>query len=1036
MLCLRLEPSKGSNVSAGKKNLERPSVTAATDLNRQTLKELLANAPAAIGVLSGPELRWSYVNEEHLRVMGRRTAADFIGKTLRESLPEFETQPFIDLLGDIYRTGRTANGRETKVLLRKRATGQADEGFFDFVYRPIFNAAGTVDGIFIHAVEVTDKVKAGRAAEAAAQRLDLAQTAAQIGTWEWDPVANSQALSPELHRIFGTNPEDPNYVAVWQSRVNAADWPRVEKCMSDGHAAGSMEFEYRYAHPDSGLRWMYCKGSRLHGKTTMLGIVQDVTARKFAEEAVRESEERFRAIVETTPECVKLVAADGTLLHMNSAGLEMVGATCAEVVIGKNIYDVVAPEDRERFQRFNESVCRGDRGSLEFDIISLDGTRRHMETHAAPFRMADGSIAQLAVTRDISQRKRAETALRESEQRFRVVTEASPILVWMAGTDKLCYWFNKGWIDFVGRPLEKEIGNGWADNVHPDDFDRCLEIYVTNFDARRSFEMEYRLRHHSGQYRWILDHGVPRYAADGTFEGYVGGCLDIHDRKEAAEQVRVAAEALRESEHQFRTLANSVPQLVWMAKPDGSVFWYNDRWYEYTGAVPEQMEGWGWQSVPDPAVLPAIMERWKHSISTGEPFEMTFPLRGKDGRYRPYLMLVKPVVDSRGHVTRWVGTNTDVSAEVEIQEQLQTALVASQRLAAIVESSDDAIVSKDLHSIVTSWNPAAERLFGYSAQEMIGQSILKIIPRELEDDEVRILQTMARGERIEHFETVRLTKAGERIEVALTISPVKDQAGRIVGAAKIARDISQRKKAEHALRTSERLASVGRLAATVAHEINNPLEAITNLVYLAKSVAVRNDVREYLASAEAELERVFQISRQTLGFYRETKGAAPVRMGDTVESLVSVFSSRARNKCVEIVSEIKADVEIHAVPGEIRQLIGNLLSNSIDAVNLGGRIRIRVSPAELHGDPGVRLTVADDGPGIPAHVRAHLFEPFFTTKKDVGTGLGLWVCKSIVEKHHGTMQVKSRALAGRSGTVFSVFLPAMAQREESFRRAV
>ena len=166
---------------------------------------------------------------------------------------------------------------------------------------------------------------------------------------------------------------------------------------------------------------------------------------------MRESEERFRAMVETTPECVKVVAPDGTLQHMNSAGLAMVGAKRAETLVGKSIYDLIAPEDREKFRAFNERICRGDRDSLEFDMIGLDGTRHHMETHAAPLHNPDGRIVQLAITHDVTERKRAELALRESEQRYRAVTDASPMMVWMAATDKLCYYFNKGWLDFVGR---------------------------------------------------------------------------------------------------------------------------------------------------------------------------------------------------------------------------------------------------------------------------------------------------------------------------------------------------------------------------------------------------------------------------------------------------------------------------------------------------------------------------------------------------------------------------------------------------------
>jgi PAS domain S-box-containing protein len=379
------------------------------------------------------------------------------------------------------------------------------------------------------------------------------------------------------------------------------------------------------------------------------------------------------------------------------------------------------------------------------------------------------------------------------------------------------------------------------------------------------------------------------------------------------------------------------------------------------------------------------------------------------------------------------GVNIDITSRKEAEQ-------AQRRLAAIVESSGDAIVSKDLKGIVTSWNPAAEKIFGYSAQEMIGRSITVIIPPEMQDDERKILETIARGERIEHFETVRLTKSGERIDISLTVSPVKDEAGKVIGAAKIARDITQQKKTEQTLRTTERLASVGRLAATVAHEINNPLEAVTNLVYLAKASAVQNDVRDYLEAVDAELDRIFHITKQTLGFYRETKAPSAVRIGTMLNPLISVFATRARTKGIEIRPEIRRDPEIYAVPGEIRQLIANLLSNSIDAVGSGGLIRIRVDAIRLDGQPspGARITIADSGPGVPLSDRSKLFEPFFTTKKDVGTGLGLWVCKNIVKNHHGSIRVKSSTTPGRSWTVFSVFLPSLRQEavNDSLKLAV
>ena len=342
--------------------------------------------------------------------------------------------------------------------------------------------------------------------------------------------------------------------------------------------------------------------------------------------------------------------------------------------------------------------------------------------------------------------------------------------------------------------------------------------------------------------------------------------------------------------------------------------------------------------------------------------------------------------------------------------------IAAARLAAIVETSEDAIVSKDLNGIVTSWNASAERIFGWKAEEMIGQPILKISPPELHGDEAMILGRIRQGIPIDHFETVRLTKDGKRIDVSITVSPVKDSSGRIIGAAKIARDITGRKRAEEALLRAEKLAATGRLAATIAHEINNPLEAVTNLLYLLRFEVHTAQGKAHLALAESELGRVSQITKQTLAFHRESATPERVDAREMIDAAVTMYSRKIARKGIVVTRDYEP-CDLFGMRGQLRQLFSNVIDNAIDASPDRGEIRIGV-----HGcGEKTEVSIGDDGPGIAQENLAQLFEPFFTTKQ-VGTGLGLWVAKEIAERHGGNITVDSRTGAVDHGTTFRVTL--------------
>jgi len=351
---------------------------------------------------------------------------------------------------------------------------------------------------------------------------------------------------------------------------------------------------------------------------------------------------------------------------------------------------------------------------------------------------------------------------------------------------------------------------------------------------------------------------------------------------------------------------------------------------------------------------------------------------------------------------------------------------ARLQLAAIVDSSDDAIISKNLEGIITSWNAAATRLFGYLPHEILGRSVLTLIPPELRSEEPEILRKVTSGERIEHYETRRLRKDGESVQISLTISPIRDSDGRIVGISKIARDITERKLAEAALFESERMAAIGRMAGSIAHEVNNPLEAILNLGYLlAHHPSLDAEARGYAELLVGEVMRVSEITRQTLSFYRDTSGLVEVDMASVLETVLKLHRPLMQRKSIQLSTKFRKSAPVWARPGELRQVFTNLVINAIDALPCGGRVRVGVARAG-QGD-GVCITIADDGPGIPKAVYEKIFQPFFSTKMSKGTGLGLWISQGIVRKYGGSIRLRTASGPGKENwTVFRVCLPSRA----------
>jgi PAS domain S-box-containing protein len=315
-------------------------------------------------------------------------------------------------------------------------------------------------------------------------------------------------------------------------------------------------------------------------------------------------------------------------------------------------------------------------------------------------------------------------------------------------------------------------------------------------------------------------------------------------------------------------------------------------------------------------------------------------------------------------------------------------------------------------------------MFGYTADEMIGKSILVLIPEELQYEEDEILRKLRAGERVDHYETRRKKKSGEIFDVSVTISPVKDESGRVIGASKIARDISDRKRMERMLMQSEKLAATGRMAAAIAHEINNPLESVMNLVFLARQhSAASGKVHEYLLAAEEELERVSHIARQTLGYYKDTGLPREIYLHDVIENVLTVYNSRLTSTGIAVDLQFNDLQKLVASKGEMLQIFSNVIANAIDAMRQGGSLKISTRQLISTSGDGIQIVIRDNGTGIKQEHLEKIFEPFFTTKGDLGTGIGLWVARQLVEKRGGQISVASGTEQGNSGTSITIFIP-------------
>jgi PAS domain S-box-containing protein len=310
----------------------------------------------------------------------------------------------------------------------------------------------------------------------------------------------------------------------------------------------SYEMEKRYIHKDGHLVYVHLAVNGVRDEQGQIdhfiAMVLDISRRKQAEQALEANRLLLQSIINGTTDFIFVKDLQGRYLLFNTAAEKALGKTMAEV-LGKDEYFLFPPNEARTLIANDRKVLEGQTPlTYEEAITFANGEVKTLLSTKGPIFDTNGKkIGLFGVVHDYTQRKQMEEKLRESESRFRIMADSAPVLIWLSGTDKLCFWFNKVWLAFTGRTMEQEMGNGWVEGVHPDDLQRCVNHYIANFDQRQRFSMEYRLKRYDGEYRWIVDSGVPRFDSSGNFSGYIGSCIDITEHKEMESFLRQAKEA-------------------------------------------------------------------------------------------------------------------------------------------------------------------------------------------------------------------------------------------------------------------------------------------------------------------------------------------------------------------------------------------------------------------------------------------------------------------------------------------------------------
>ncbi|MEP6726329.1 MAG: PAS domain S-box protein [Bacteroidota bacterium] len=643
--------------------------------SEENLKGTILQAPVAMCIFKGENFIVDLANDRMFEFWGK-PAKEVMHKPIFEGLPEVKDQGFEAILKGVYTTGKTFSADGVPVTLPRN--GVIELVYVNFVYEPYREADGVISGILTVAIDVTAQITASKKIEASEQDLKrykhMADNATepfilmrQDGTFAYlnDLALERWGYTKEEAQHIRVPDVDPIYNdEVFKAAFEAAQKEKLP------------QFETLHKKKDGTIYPVEINmgGLILEGKPHLFAIARDITERKKLEAAVLESEKKIRSFILQAPVAMCLYRGPQYIIEIVNEELLSIWDKPLDAVINKPVFEALPEAKGQGFEALLDKVYITGEKFEAFGIpITIPRKGKPVTIYVnlvyQAYREVDGTISGIVeVVSDVTEQVVATQQIKKSEQRFGAAVEAVQGILWTNNAKGEMEGEQKGWSALTGQSYEEYQGYGWAAAVHPDDARPTIEAWNEAVEEFKTFVFEHRLKTKNGEWDLFSIKAIPLLNEDGSIREWIGVHTNITEQKEAEEKIK-------ESENQFRTFADSIQNLAWIANADGWIYWYNQRWYDYTGTTLEEMKGWGWDKVHHPDHIKNVIEFVKEAWKKDEAFELTFPLRRHDGEYRWFLTRAYPVKDANGNIERWIGTNTDIT-EQKMSEQKKDEFIS------------------------------------------------------------------------------------------------------------------------------------------------------------------------------------------------------------------------------------------------------------------------------------------------------------------------------------------------------------------------